>query len=599
MHNYNTMKRYALLAAACIATLGAAAQTNLSKEITVEKDYVPVERKATKQNVLPSVQKNAADLNATLSYSDWAMPSPVPTKIPTMAPYGYQTTKNYNLKKGYASLGVGSQLNIMGNAGYSLLNDESHELGIWLQHNSTWMGKNRALPGMHYIDSDPVKQKFNDNTLGIDYTSHFYEGVLTINGMANIDAFNYFSLYPATNDISYRNPEFTDQTFTQFAIKSGWQSRQHDRKYTYGVNFAFSHGGFSKNVFEDFGALKENNFRVKLNADYLLKDNLKAGAIIDFEFANYNKSAELDIDTWKIAQRKDNNIGLLKLTPFIRYQREDVLLQIGLNADVSINSGTAFRISPNVKAEYEFASGFGLFIDLQGGKFMNNLWRMKALDRYVNPSFVYNSSFIPLDLEAGFNIGGFAGFEAKLFGGFASYKDMMLPTYPLSPAVSSANYDISEAFVNSATLYRGIDLSGWKAGIELGYKYRSLVDAKARFTYSPQDNDSGCLLGIDRPEYVIDAAINVNPIDKLSVRLGYNMRGNRNVYSLQYVNGEEYWEKYDLHNVMDLNIGASYRILNNLTVFVDAHNLMNKDWWIMPNFAAQKLNVMGGLSVQF
>ena len=64
-------------------TLGASAQ-NLNKEITVDKDYVPVERKAVKQNTLPAVQKNAVDMNAKLNYSDWALPAAVPAKIPTM-----------------------------------------------------------------------------------------------------------------------------------------------------------------------------------------------------------------------------------------------------------------------------------------------------------------------------------------------------------------------------------------------------------------------------------------------------------------------------------------------------------------------------------
>ena len=124
-------------------TLGASAQ-NLNKEITVDKDYVPVERKAVKQNTLPAVQKNAADMNAKLNYSDWALPAAVPAKIPTMQPYGYLTNKVVDTKRGYATLGAGSQLNLLGNAGYRVLDDVNTALALWVQHNRTWAGKNSS-----------------------------------------------------------------------------------------------------------------------------------------------------------------------------------------------------------------------------------------------------------------------------------------------------------------------------------------------------------------------------------------------------------------------------------------------------------------------
>ena len=171
MHNIHKMKRYALIAAVCSLALGATAQTqNLTKEITVEKDYVPVEHKATKQNALPKVQQNPADMNATLTYSDWAMPANVPAKIPTMTPYGYQTNKQWSTNKGYADLGIGSQLNIVGSAGYRVLDNDSHRLALWLQHCSSFLGKNSS-PEVEL----PNKQKYNDNTIGANHTSQFYE----------------------------------------------------------------------------------------------------------------------------------------------------------------------------------------------------------------------------------------------------------------------------------------------------------------------------------------------------------------------------------------------------------------------------------------
>ena len=176
----------------------------------------------------------------------------------------------------------------------------------------------------------------------------------------------------------------------------------------------------------------------------------------------------------------------------------------------------------------------------------------------------------------------------------------MMPQYTQAAMIPASVYDFTEVDMRSAVFYRGMKLSGWKAGAELGYKYRSLVDAKARFTYSPQNDDEGCILGLDRPEYVIDANIAICPIEPLRVNIGYEMRGNRAIYGTQIQNnGEDYWEAYKLNNVMNLKLGASYRVMSNLTVFVNAENLMNKQWDWFIGHGAQKLNIMGGAGITF
>lgn len=611
MHNIQKMKRYALIAAVCSLAMSATAQTqNLTKEITVEKDYVPVEHKATKQNVLPKVQQNPADMNATLTYSDWAMPATVPTKIPTITPYGYQTNKQWSTNKGYADLGIGSQLNIVGSAGYRVLDSDSHQLALWLQHCSTFLGKNSSP----LVTGDPAKQKYNDNTVGANYTGQFYEGTLNIDASFNFDHFNYYSvgMNPEANEgeiiqINDPNPLSEDimgmQTWKQFLVSSNWQSRRNDRSFTYGIGGGFGYGGFNKSGIDtqDFAdGAKETSFFIDLNADYLLQDNLKVGADLGFDFASYNDLPSLNFDTFKYAERNHSSLGIAKVSPFIRYQREDLLIQLGVNLDIAINSGSTFRVSPNVKVDYRITPGVGLFIDLKGGNAINHLWQMKAQNRYINPGMCYETSFTPLDLEAGFNLGAWQGFSARLFGGFASYRDYMMPQLLAAPMVSSANYNFTHINMLSAVHYRGIDFSGWKAGAELAYKYRSYVDTKVRFTYSPQDGGDGCVLGLDRPEYVIDANIGIRPIEALCVNIGYEMRGNRAVYGFQNAaNEKEYWEKTELDNVMNLKVGASYRIMPNLTVFIDANNLMNKQWDILPGFGAQKLSIMGGAGITF
>lgn len=596
------MKQYALIAAACAITLGANAQ-NLSKEITVEKDYVPVERKAVKRNALPSVQKNAVDMNAKLNYSDWAIPAAVPAKIPTMLPYGYLTSKSFDAKRGYLTLGAGSQLNLLGNAGYRILDDQNNTLALWVQHNSTWNGVNSSK--IFITPFDRFKQKYNDNTIGADFTSRFYEGTMKLGVRANFDTYNYFGLVNGVEtlqqDYNYIPDVFGNQTFSQFGFNGGWYSRNDaDTKFSYSAELGVGHGGFKKSQFTGYNGIKETSLYVNLSGKYSINEQVDAGAKVKFNYGSFSDSPIIDLDTWKIAPATNKSLGIITISPFVAMHREKVMLRLGANADISFNDGTTLRFSPNVKLDYAFTPGAGLFIDVKGGKTINHLWMMKSLNRYVNPSTRYGSTYTPVDVEAGINIGAFGGFSAKLFGGFASYKDAQLPFYCLAPAVPSAEgFDINVSDFTSTTYYRGIDISGWKAGAELNYKYRSLVEANVKFTYSPQDEDEGCVLGQDRPEYVADAGVRVTPIKRLAISLGYEMRGNRSVYGYQVVDGKDYWEKVKLDNVMNLKAGASYQLLDNLTIFVEGNNLMNKQWDVFYGQGAQKLNVMGGASLTF
>ena len=185
----------------------------LHKEITLEKDFVPEVKKATKKNVLPKVKKIEAPARTTVNYSDWANPIEVPTSIPTMMPYGYRTAHNFSDKRGYLSVGGGMAANFVGSAGYRIIDTDKTTLGIWLQHNSTWAGKNSSK--LISSDSQRLKQQFNDNFLGLDLKSRIKSGTLSFSALGHLDSFNY---YGSTDENWAENNK---QLFTEFGTKAG------------------------------------------------------------------------------------------------------------------------------------------------------------------------------------------------------------------------------------------------------------------------------------------------------------------------------------------------------------------------------------------
>ena len=157
-----------------------------------------------------------------------------------------------------------------------------------------------------------------------------------------------------------------------------------------------------------------------------------------------------------------------------------------------------------------------------------------------------------------------------------------------------------------------------KFGAEVNYKYRSLAELDVKAVFAPQSRDldgkyiKGYSLGLDRAKVVLNADVKVNPIRALTLNVGFDYRGGRyNIadYHIAFNQGElglgnvihsiNSTTAYDLADVLNLRAGASYRFDKTLTLWVQASNLLNKQWDVTMGMGAQKLGFMGGLQLVF
>jgi outer membrane receptor protein involved in Fe transport len=87
-----------------------------------------------------------------------------------------------------------------------------------------------------------------------------------------------------------------------------------------------------------------------------------------------------------------------------------------------------------------------------------------------------------------------------------------------------------------------------------------------------------------KPELEMNAEVGFKPIEGLRVNVGY-----------EYVKRAS--DMYDPIN--NLYAGADYALLKNLSVFAKVNNLLNKEYVRHDAYPAQKLNFLGGISLQF
>lgn len=624
----------AMLMAACtLSAVHAQDNKNLNKEITLEKDIAPLEKKAVKKNTLPKVKKPASTGTKTqLGYSDLTTPIEVPTSIPTLLPYGYRTAHNFSDKRGYLDLGGGTQANFRVDFGYRIIDEEGENLGVWFNHNSTWNGKN----GSKVItwDNNRNKQKYNDNTLGVDYKRVMDGGTLSLGLMSHVDIYNYYGGWRTAEALEYDPSGINHtvwltapydwnnekQTFFNLNLNAGWESQLmlRDNPLKYRVGLQYGHASHDK-PFNDLykHGVHDNWGTLTLAGSYDVTDLTTAGLTIKGEYLNRGSKAKTD---------KEDDLfdeaGMITLSPTYTIRGDMFKLQLGVNGHISFSDGAAFRLSPNVRANLALVDGFSVFANALGGKVLGYRQGKHFVNyRYDNPLLLYGSVYTPLDAEGGLKIGPFQGLSAKLSIGYAIVKDEPGIIYNyhaidgVAPAAvtlinSDSQLGLYSAFMSN---YHVIDSRGYYLNAEINYQYRSLIEASAAVKYAPHDNEmyttdhhyNGYKMGVDRASTVANLDIKVTPWRPLALNVGLEYRGGRMALfgELPFYHGEnqvpETYTFVNMDDVINLHAGANYRINSTVSVWLQAHNLLNRRYDLLYGMGAQRIGVMGGVSLTF
>ena len=607
---------YIAMLLAAFALNGAYAQDNtkLNKEITLEKDIAPIEKKAVKKNALPTVKKPAATGQKTsLGYSDLTTPIEVPTSIPTLLPYGYRTAHNFSDKRGYLDIGAGTQANFRVDFGYRLLDTESENLRFWFNHNSTWAGKNSSKIILE--DENRLKQKYNDNALGVDYSRAVGNGTLTLGAQFHVDNYNHYAgwkTYTPLYQTGFSNETFSapfdweteKQTFLDFNVNAGWASQfmLRDNPLRYNVGLQYGHAAYDKSFTNLYDHGVHDNWGVlSLNGAYDITELTTAGLGIKGEYLRRGTKAKSgsDYDLF-------DEVGMITLSPTYTIRGDMFKLQL---------DGPAFRLSPNIRANLSLVDGFTVFANALGGKALG--YRVPthyANHRYDDPLLMYGSIYTPIDAEAGFKVGPYQGLSATVSLGYAIVKDQPGIWYRADSGVGQLPLQ-----TGLRSTYMVLDGRGYYLSASVNYKYRSLLEASAAIKYAPHDKElfvtdshyNGYKLGVDRASTVANVDLKINPWRPLSFDVGLEYRGGRMALfgNQPYVEITPAYEEprtlytpfefVDMDDVVNLHAGANYRLNSNVSLWLQAHNLLNRRYDILYGHGAQRIGAMAGVSLTF
>ena len=601
-------KIYIAMLMAAFALNGAYAQDNknLSKEITLEKDVAPLEKKAVKKNELPKVKKPTVTGKKTqLGYSDLTSPIEVPTSIPTLLPYGYRTAHNFSDKRGYLDVGGGTQGNFRVDFGYRLINEEREKLGLWLNHNSTWNSKNPSK--MITLDENRNRQKYNDNVFAVDYSRDLGKGTFMLGAKAHVDIYNLyggwnkFEVSQNTAGVLPGEMSIMTPTFFDFNLNAGWKSQfmLRDNPLKYNVGLQYGHAAYDKsfNTLYKHGA-HDNWGILTLGGSYELTELTTAALNIRGEYLRRGTKAKSgsDLDLF-------DEVGMITLSPTYTIRGDMFKLQLGLNAHISFSDGAAFRLSPNVRANLSLVDGFSVFANVLGGKNLGYRVPTHFYNyRYDLPLLMYGSIYTPLEAEGGIKVGPFQGLSAKVSLGYAIVKKQPGILY-------RTDYPSQALMLGMMSTYMVLDSRGYYLNAEVNYKYRSLIEASASVKYAPHDNElfeadnhyNGYKLGVDRASTVANIDLKVTPWRPLTINAGLEYRGGRMaLFGDKWdADGDRLYEFVKMKDAVNLKAGANYRLNSSVNLWLQAHNLLNRRYDILYGMGAQRIGFMVGAGFTF
>ena len=604
-----------LMAAFTFTAVNAQDNTKLSKEITLEKDVAPLEKKAVKKNELPKVKKPATTSKKTqLGYSDLTSPIEVPTTIPTLLPYGYRTAHNFSDKRGYLDVGGGTQANFRVDFGYRLINEEQEKLGLWLNHNSTWNSKNPSK--MITLDENRNRQKYNDNVFAVDYSRDLGKGTLMLGAKAHVDIYNLYGGWnkfdPSQNsagvlpgEMSFMTPAYDwnseKQTFFDFNLNAGWKSQfmLREKPLKYNVGLQYGHAAYDKsfNALYKHGA-HDNWGVLTLGGTYDITELTTAALNIRSEYLRRGTKAKSgsNLDLF-------DEVGMITLSPTYTIRGDMFKLQLGLNAHISFSDGAAFRLSPNVRANLSLVDGFSVFANVLGGKNLGYRVPTHYYNyRYDLPLLMYGSIYTPFEAEGGIKVGPFQGLSAKVSLGYAIVKKQ--------PGILYRNdYPSQALMLGMMSTYMVLDSRGYYLNAEVNYKYRSLIEASASVKYAPHDNElfeadnhyNGYKLGVDRASTVANIDLKVTPWRPLTINAGLEYRGGRMaLFGDKWdSDGDRLYEFVKMRDAINLKAGANYRLNSSVNLWLQAHNLLNRRYDILYGMGAQRIGFMVGAGFTF
>ena len=539
------------------------AQADLSKEVSVVRPYSPTIADAAKTRFIPRLD-DTVQFSSRFDYNLLPVRFSPDTRLQELAAETYRPAPREELRYSYASFGMGNYWSPMARLAINTLRNEKMSLGIDLSHLSS-QGR------IKMDDQQKVYAGYGDNRVKI-YGERFFKGSTLKIGTYFLEDHHF--LYGYSTDSIAGVPLFPvesrvtakQETGLQRFINAGAQfSLSADKTGSRGWDYRFD-GGY--------------NFLIDGLRAMEHEGQLRGGFSKAFNMITIGAEGGGSY-IYRTLQPDSLSYGIANLDPWIRFDWKMVSLKAGPKVAMDRNASD-FLFYPNVRLEINITNVLVPYLGLNG-YYENHTLRSASR---INPYLIDNLDITPTNHRF-IAYGGLRGrFHPKVaFNAEVSWEDARNLHFYLPDTTVDArnrftvNYDHGEIFRVSGevSLRQSENLTFILKGNYYQYRLDTLP--------APWH----------RPDWDFNFTARYAWKKRLVVKSELFLIGPYSVPESDPMLGAVKKEKA----LIDINIGAEYRIKPWLSTFARVNNLISDRYFIWQNYPMQGINFTGGLTFLF
>ena len=565
------MKRTLIFCLFCALVGNVWATEEVSRDVTVERDYNPTIGQVRKQTLTPDKEELTPE-PLEVKYTTWSKSEEVEQKPNLQKPITVDVDRFYPYKKGMAKVGFGFYLQALAEFYYPLLQGDTYLLDVDVKHHSNWSK-------ITLEDGTKPRGMSHFTDVALNYEHQFTDMRLAMKADYAYTGYDYYGMSNEPVTPFYKDTVGNNSVF-EFDAKLFSTNTKNSFQYHVGLDYLYLGRNFDISMHE-FG----------FDADI-------SGAVGNGRLGG---AVKLDVHTTSMPEDTGSTAAhahtatILTLTPYYSFGRDDWNVKIGANLFAHIAQGEnpwPVSGSANISAHVGIVPElFYLYGGIGGDYSSNDYYSMIRENRYITPNLEMKPTYTPFNVDLGLKVRIMKGL---LFDVNFAYNLILNQYYYVNHVHEVLNpvTNLMEAdyYTNTFDVVYEPTTNHMAVGAGLHFDYVKGLDLSLNAQYNMWAVET-VPYAWHKPAFEVGFKGTYHFLEKWQVGASYTFLAGR----MAWVQGAPV-AMNDLH---DVNVWASYQALDWLNVFVEGKNLANIQSDTYYGYRSFGINAMAGVTFSF
>ena len=539
--------------------------TIIKRDVTIEKDYVPIIKDAGKVNEIPSVVDPEIK-QIVVNYSPFSTLMDPKYEIRQLEAARLKTPPFPPRKDGFLRLGIGNSWATLGDFMYPILNKPTHRLDINLSHDGILKNK------IHH-----------ENKGGFTFRKYKETGEFSFDANYEYEGFNYYGNNPLDSSATYIYPigtSFLGKNFipemagiSKWNVSLGYKTIPLENDYNLLTKIDYK--GFAPDQ-----GLTEQLINTRVYYDKKIDENI-AGIDVQLKNLIYNSS--------KINHAfGQENYSVFKVNPYFAFKQEKWYLKLGAKTFFSKDSeGKGFVPTADIEGQATLIDkSIYAYCGITGDYQANSMNYLESVNHYMNLNLKIKDSYTPFD--------AYGGFKLKLLYNFLIDMSVRYKT------IKNQHFFVNNTLINTTTAspefantfgadYQDVNLLN--TGIRINYNYNQVFSFIMAWKYNswklPDGTEAWQL-----PKNEFDFGTDMKLTKRTTVNLYSYVATGRKAMAID-------GSSTDMKSIVDINLGFLYAHSSKVSSFLKLNNLLNSHYENWNGYEVIGFNALLGLAFSF